>query len=401
MELQSWFNSQLHAKVEVEDQEERFVLQAQINIILKELIQCENEISRLKETNRYALIWKLKSRLEASPFMLASRYGYYSIQPKLSIQLLAKQRQHLVQLLGQISSKPATLPLPMITGQVPIWQKYNVFASFLESNWLNLSIGLFTVVYGRHLISQLDPILILDYTKDGISAVRNLLSEWIWCPMLEIWHTVRYSKFSARITDEAILKQDYDALNRMVHDYGMDAGGELQAADFEHILKEYERNMKNPIKGALMGDLIRLILIQVQKGKVDLGRALLSLDKLMRANELNFELLTVIPVVVVLYLTVRKGMQVWREISGRSQRHLTQQYKTCLRHISACITDHSISEDEKYGGLIFESYKIVSIVGVIQGVEEEAFKVDLAQLIDSKTPNSDRLWIVHRMHTLL
>jgi hypothetical protein len=49
----------------------------------------------------------------------------------------------------------------------------------------------------------------------------------------------------------------------------------------------YERELESPIKNALFGDLLSLLLIQVHKAKVDVARAMLALDKLMRANGAN------------------------------------------------------------------------------------------------------------------
>ena len=41
----------------------------------------------------------------------------------------------------------------------------------------------------------------------------------------------------------------------------------------------YERELELPIKNALFGDLLSLLLIQVHKAKVDVARAMLALDK--------------------------------------------------------------------------------------------------------------------------
>jgi nuclear-control-of-ATPase protein 2 len=42
--------------------------------------------------------------------------------------------------------------------------------------------------------------------------------------------------------------------------------------------------IKQPIRTALFDELIRLILIQVQKEKVDVEKAMLALDKLLKSN---------------------------------------------------------------------------------------------------------------------
>lgn len=48
---------------------------------------------------------------------------------------------------------------------------------------------------------------------------------------------------------------------------------------------------QSPVKNAIRGDLIRTLLIQVQKTKVDVDLAMAALDKLLKSNELNFAFL--------------------------------------------------------------------------------------------------------------
>jgi len=62
----------------------------------------------------------------------------------------------------------------------------------------------------------------------------------------------------------------------------------------------------------VIGDLIRTSLIQIQKAKVDLELAMSALDKLLRANELNFAILTVIPTLAILWIGWRWAASKWR-----------------------------------------------------------------------------------------
>jgi len=48
-----------------------------------------------------------------------------------------------------------------------------------------------------------------------------------------------------------------------------------------------------------------VLLAQVQKGKVDMQQAMAALDKLMRANELNFQLIAIIPATLLAGWAVR------------------------------------------------------------------------------------------------
>lgn len=45
-------------------------------------------------------------------------------------------------------------------------------------------------------------------------------------------------------------------------------GDRVKNGDMEEVLRVYEREMQSPLKNALMGSLVRTLLIQVQKTKV-------------------------------------------------------------------------------------------------------------------------------------
>jgi nuclear control of ATPase protein 2 len=90
---------------------------------------------------------------------------------------------------------------------------------------------------------------------------------------------------------------------------------QVREGDLSSVLKAYEEAIKvsdlqverhmlhtlshttpplfsqSPVKNALRGDLIRTLLIQVQKTKVDVDLAMAALDKLLKSNELNFAFL--------------------------------------------------------------------------------------------------------------
>lgn len=58
----------------------------------------------------------------------------------------------------------------------------------------------------------------------------------------------------------------------------------------------------NPIKNALGGELVRALLIQIQKLKLDIETAMLELDQILRANEINFAILAALPAFFLSFL---------------------------------------------------------------------------------------------------
>lgn len=95
--------------------------------------------------------------------------------------------------------------------------------------------------------------------------------------------------------------------------------------DLSPVLTHYTAEIKSPLKNALKGDpksclpfyrlflnihctgdLIRGLLIQIQKAKVDGELAISALDKLLRSNELNFAFLAVMPSLLLTWLIGRE-----------------------------------------------------------------------------------------------
>ncbi|KAA8491534.1 Protein DGS1, mitochondrial [Porphyridium purpureum] len=66
------------------------------------------------------------------------------------------------------------------------------------------------------------------------------------------------------------------------------------------LMQQYEKQLRHPIQSALFGKLSRSIFVQVQKGKADMSAALLSLDRILAANELTFTFAAAVPALLVL-----------------------------------------------------------------------------------------------------
>jgi nuclear-control-of-ATPase protein 2 len=62
----------------------------------------------------------------------------------------------------------------------------------------------------------------------------------------------------------------------------------VKEGDLTSVLKTYEKDLKNPFMGSVRGDLIRAVLIQVQKTKVDVEVAIGGIDALLKSQELVF-----------------------------------------------------------------------------------------------------------------
>ncbi len=98
--------------------------------------------------------------------------------------------------------------------------------------------------------------------------------------------------------------RERESLGRMVGDYtGSPEAAERAAAsgDCSVIMPDFEKAIRHPIGSAVAGPLARLLFIQVQKAKCDVAMSLSAVDKLVSANEINFQIIATTPIVVIFY----------------------------------------------------------------------------------------------------
>ncbi|KAJ1725984.1 Nuclear control of ATPase protein 2 [Coemansia biformis] len=112
---------------------------------------------------------------------------------------------------------------------------------------------------------------------------------------------------------EASLASDLQSLGMMATGFAKHFGDanvaavsqRVQHGDLSDVMRVYAREMQQPIRSALFGDLVEVMLIQVQKVKVDVGQTMAAPDKLLKANELNFLLLSTVPATLTIYTAAK------------------------------------------------------------------------------------------------
>lgn len=150
--------------------------------------------------------------------------------------------------------------------------------------------------------------------KEAQETVRSFLIEWVWKPCVELLDTVRHGNEGSVIMSRESLASDLQSLERMVTDFTADkygtSGAELQAlaakvreGDLTPVLKVYEAELKSPVKSMVSGSLIRSLLIQIQKAKVDLEVAMSGIDKMLKSQQLLFGAVGIAPALGILYVS--------------------------------------------------------------------------------------------------
>ncbi|KAL8774570.1 MAG: hypothetical protein Q9209_000943 [Squamulea sp. 1 TL-2023] len=129
---------------------------------------------------------------------------------------------------------------------------------------------------------------------------------WVVEPIRKLIGTIRHDKDSEiAIMSRKSLEGDRASLERMVVDFARDnsstaSGAPLDEVEIENVrakvregdltpvLRAYEKDLRRPFVGTIRGNLIRALLIQVQKTKVDVEVAVGGIDALLKSQELVF-----------------------------------------------------------------------------------------------------------------
>lgn len=164
----------------------------------------------------------------------------------------------------------------------------------------------------RILVDRQDDII--NWIRDFGGTARDFWFNWVIEPVRKIVGTIRHdSSREIAILSRDSLKADRESLERMVVEFAMDnpavavgnssiterevaeIRSKVKEGDVTPVLKAYEKDLRRPIVGAVRGDLVRSLLIQVQKTKVDLEVALSGIDALLKSQELVFGFIGLTP----------------------------------------------------------------------------------------------------------
>lgn len=242
------------------------------------------------------------------------------------------------------------------------------------------------------------------------SAGHHLLQDWVVTPMGEIWRTVRYRDSNLALASSAALQADINSLERMVVDFASRQYPEIpeetvlsqvRQGDVTLLLRRYEEQLRSPIKNILVGDLVGMLLIQVQKSKVDLESAMMAMDKLLRANELNFELLAIIPLLSLLYFCARLGWRWIGQLARLPDEHRLAAIRQSLHNVERTLNQPDPEPASNLGSIVVLGDSIMRhwsyLSSPLRSKYEAEFRTDLAEVLSSRINNEHKLWTITRM----
>ncbi|KAL3518787.1 hypothetical protein ACH5RR_021376 [Cinchona calisaya] len=154
-----------------------------------------------------------------------------------------------------------------------------------------------------------------DHVEQPLLSIRN-----------ELFETFRKRQKGVMEREEVQLTAD--SLHRMLLAFSEQTKGQKlpqNASDqemLEIVMGRYEKELMHPIQNLVGGELVRSLLIQVQKLKLDVETAMLELDQILRANEINFAILAALPAFalsLILLMLVRAWFKQDTRAEGRGR----------------------------------------------------------------------------------
>ena len=252
---------------------------------------------------------------------------------------------------------------------------------------------------------------IINWIADFGATVRDFWFNWVVEPTQKVVQTIRHDKTSEiAIMSRDSLKADRESLERMVVDFTVDnphfadaSGSSLSdtqintirakvaEGDVTPVLKAYEKELRSPFKGAVRGDLIRSLLIQVQKTKVDLEVAMTGIDSLLKSQELVFGFVGLTPGVLVSIATFRYLRTIFGGRSGHRRVKKSIQAIRILRNVDRILSEARPVENSNvlsyrdHGLLLSEVHVLRNLAPKLMPKDiEKEFEEDLADLIKMK-----------------
>lgn len=180
------------------------------------------------------------------------------------------------------------------------------------------------------------------------ATLVDFWSNWVIEPLTKLIGTIRHDESSeVAIMSKDSLKADRASLERMVVDFAADHASEngtryteaqmseiqakVKEGDLTPVLRAYERDLKRPFIGTVKGDLVRALLIQVQKTKVDVEVAISGIDSLLKSQELLFGLIGLTPGILVSFAAFRGLNNLFGSRKGVRQNQKQGQTTRLLR----------------------------------------------------------------------
>lgn len=150
--------------------------------------------------------------------------------------------------------------------------------------------------------------------ENVVDFARGLLYNWVYVPLKQVWATVRHDEDSSiAVMSKGTLDSESSSLTRMVVRFVRENSSQsfdedklvsqVEHGDLTEFLEIYENQLEKPVRNLITGALVRSLLIQLQKTKVDGSLALSGIDRMLQSQQLVFGVVALSPALLIIYTT--------------------------------------------------------------------------------------------------
>ncbi|GLA62534.1 nuclear control of ATPase protein 2 [Aspergillus tubingensis] len=289
---------------------------------------------------------------------------------------------------------------------------------YLVRFWLPLTLALLSTSTSLELLRNRRHEL-LEWIANFGSTTIEFWNNWVVDPLRRLVGTIRHDeKSEIALMSRNSLEADRASLERMVVDFVLDRcepnkndydafdthviAAKVREGDLTPVLKAYENDLRSPFVGTIKGDLVRALLIQIQKTKVDVEIAIGGIDALLKSQELVFGFIGLTPGLMVSFATLRwlygllgsrRGFRM-----GKQQDELRHALRIVHRTLtSSASTPGNALAFRDYGLLICNAEVLLSKARIIlKGADLRSFQEDINELVEQDTIDR-QLKVVERM----
>ena len=268
--------------------------------------------------------------------------------------------------------------------------------------------------------------IVLSRKNDIVTWLRNVgdtvldfYLNWVVEPGRRLVGTIRHDEDSeVSIMSKRSLEGDRNSLERMVVDFAVQhpegaslspqdiasVQAKVREGDLTPVLKAYERDMQSPLWRSVRGTLIRALLIQIQKTKVDVEVAMGGIDALLKSQELVFGFISLTPGLLVLIGTYRWLTNLFSSRRSLRRGEIQKQSARIFRNLDRILVDsdvdgeHMRMEYELFGLLVCEAVVLRDLAAkVLPKQIFDDFNEDFDSLIDLQSGVKRQLRVVDRI----
>ncbi|KAL9604380.1 MAG: hypothetical protein Q9219_000568 [cf. Caloplaca sp. 3 TL-2023] len=259
------------------------------------------------------------------------------------------------------------------------------------------------------------------WVRDIGATSLDFWNNWVVDPVRKLIGTIRHDKDAEiAIMSKESLRGDQASLERMVVEFAQDnpptpngtpmdekelasVRAKVKAGDLTSVLRAYEKDLRRPFVGTIRGELVRALLIQVQKTKVDVELAVSGIDALLKSQELVFGFVGLTPGVLVCLGLFRWFGGVFGGRRGKVEQESRARRIRVLRNIDRILSGSVPSNNgmlsyKDHGMLLCEIHRLrQSAQSVMPGNVFAEFLEEINELTDLRTGIERQIRVVDRI----